>query len=287
MQDTTAGQHITSRGYELPDTAQGMEQERVWFNMWSLRLWPYNEVVAGDTLYWYETAPKRVVWQTRITEVLRFIYADKAEAAHKLTEAYGHVDTTQPYFQLAKPSGYGLAWRCRDCQRLDIPKPHHLTFPQTGWMHRSKADSAGWHLPPPTTGPATLDDITTEGSILDRLAKLNEAMQDVAPERIRAVVTQTLRHDADIVQALKEAADHRCQFPNCGIRIPKKNGGYYVEVAHILPTSKGGLSILGNLLVLCPNHHKEFDHGTLTITTQTPTHLTGTLNGTNFDMTVS
>jgi predicted restriction endonuclease len=57
-------------------------------------------------------------------------------------------------------------------------------------------------------------------------------------------------------------------------------------VAHIAPVRAGGRSVLGNLLVLCPNHHKEFDLGDLEIAAQTPARLAGRLNGVAFAMTL-
>jgi len=48
--------------------------------------------------------------------------------------------------------------------------------------------------------------------------------------------------------------------------------------------NKGGQSILGNLLVLCPDHHKEFDYGDLKIIEQTENKLMGSLNGKIFEI---
>ena len=61
-----------------------------------------------------------------------------------------------------------------------------------------------------------------------------------------------------------------------------KNGINYVEVAHIRPVRKGGQSIIGNLVVLCPNHHKEFDLGDLKIMEQNEKILIGVLNNKEF-----
>lgn len=46
------------------------------------------------------------------------------------------------------------------------------------------------------------------------------------------------------------------------------------------PVAKGGQSVLGNLVVLCPNHHKEFD--LLEIVEQSAAKLIGTLYGSGF-----
>jgi hypothetical protein len=123
-----------------------------------------------------------------------------------------------------------------------------------------------------------LDDIAPDGN----LKALNEKLANETPEKIEAIVNRTVRRDTKLIQALKQACEFRCQFPNCGIRIPKKDGGFYIEVAHIKPVRSGGPSVLGNLLVLCPNHHKEFDFGRVEIIEQTPETLRATLNGKEF-----
>ena len=128
-----------------------------------------------------------------------------------------------------------------------------------------------------TIGPI-LDDIAPDGD----LKALNEKLANETPERIEAIVNRTVRRNTNLIQALKQAYEFRCQFPNCGVRIPKKDGGFYIEVAHIKPVRSGGPSVLGNLLVLCPNHHKEFDFGSLEFIEQTPELLHGRLNGKEF-----
>lgn len=114
------------------------------------------------------------------------------------------------------------------------------------------------------------------------LLKLNEEMEKIKPEKRYALLKQILRKDGKIVKLLKSAANFRCQFPNCNSEILTKSGKNYVEVAHIEPVKMGGQSILGNLIVLCPNHHKEFDYGILTINEQNVDVLSGTLNGKYF-----
>ncbi len=109
-------------------------------------------------------------------------------------------------------------------------------------------------------------------------------MQNVSPERIEKLVSLTIRKDTKIINALKKATDFKCQFPNCGHQIIKRNGGFYIEVAHIKAVSQKGQSVLGNLIVLCPNHHKEFDFGDLHIIEQTNNKLIGKLNRKEFEI---
>lgn len=61
-----------------------------------------------------------------------------------------------------------------------------------------------------------------------------------------------------------------------------RKGGFYCEVAHLWPVARGGKSLRLNLLVLCPNHHKMFDHGDLEITENTRSIAAGKLNGEEF-----
>jgi 5-methylcytosine-specific restriction endonuclease McrA len=130
----------------------------------------------------------------------------------------------------------------------------------------------------------TLDDIVPDGALPERIAQLSAAMSGVSAERVHSIVSRTIRRDTQLVRALKELCEFRCQFPGCGTRIPKRNGEFYIEVAHIWPVSKGGQSVIGNLLVLCPNHHKEFDYGDLEIVEQTAGVIRGKLNGKEFEI---
>lgn len=67
------------------------------------------------------------------------------------------------------------------------------------------------------------------------------------------------RRDALSIQILKKLRSYKCQM--CGKSIKMANGNLYVEGAHIKPKSKNGFEKPNNILILCPNHHKEFDFG--------------------------
>lgn len=114
------------------------------------------------------------------------------------------------------------------------------------------------------------------------LQELHNKMLLVEPEKRIKEVEKILRKDREIVDLLKKIANYRCQFPHCNSNIPTKKGLNYVEVAHIHPVFTGGQSVLGNLLVLCPNHHKEFDLGKLIILEQNIETISGVLNEISF-----
>ncbi|MBI4026368.1 MAG: HNH endonuclease [Verrucomicrobia bacterium] len=153
-------------------------------------------------------------------------------------------------------------------------QPEHL-HEKSGAIGEDKSETDG----------SILDEMAPDGDIPTRLNKLSVALAGETPERIETIVNRTVRRDTELIQTLKQFCEFRCQFPNCGIRISKRDGGYYIEVAHIKPMHAGGQSVLGNLLVLCPNHHKEFDHGHVEILEQSPELIHGKLNGKEFKIT--
>jgi HNH endonuclease len=70
---------------------------------------------------------------------------------------------------------------------------------------------------------------------------------------------KTYKRDNKTIAQIKVLRNFECQI--CGTKIKKKNGGFYIEAAHIKPKSLKGRETPDNILILCPNHHKEFDYG--------------------------
>ncbi|MGB8217521.1 MAG: HNH endonuclease [Candidatus Methanoperedens sp.] len=271
---------ITSRS-KLPSSAD--EMAGLWFNLWSKQYWPLNELNVGAGLYWYESGTKSIVWKTIVEDVDRFSYGSKDEAKHKLKSRFGEFDDKQSYFIKAPSQGFCLAFKVKPLQILNLPKPDGFKFPRQGWLSGEDEIAQKW-LEMEIAEDSTLDAIISSGTPIERLRQLNEVMTGISPERIKKIVSQTIRRDTQLVEALKELVNFRCQFPGCDAKIPKRDGGYYIEVAHIEPVSQGGQSLLGNLLVLCPNHHKEFDCGNLEIFEQTTNYLHGKLNDKEFEI---
>ena len=74
---------VTSKNYFLPDDADAFSNG-LWFNLWTKKQWPYKELERGDTLFWYESPSKHIVWKSQVVEVLRFSYESKKEVEEKL-----------------------------------------------------------------------------------------------------------------------------------------------------------------------------------------------------------
>lgn len=85
-----------------------------------------------------------------------------------------------------------------------------------------------------------------------------------APGRIETVVSRIIR-DTKLSRSIKAKVEWRCQI--CGVRLLLPNGRFYAEGHHIVPLGGGhsGLDSEENIIILCPNHHTEFDYGCIAI----------------------
>ncbi|MCX7608456.1 MAG: hypothetical protein N2049_04465 [Anaerolineales bacterium] len=275
--------YITSRRFILPKSKDEFSNY-FWFNLWRIKLWPYRELTNGDILYWYESPTRCIIWKSFVVDVDKFFYSSYKALQERLEVRFGELDADQSYVLKSPEQGYCLVWRAVPLQKVRLPKPADLRFPAQGWLRVDNDIASRWLNQPEVTDEVVLDDLAPSGSLLDRIRHLNKIMADVSPERVRSMVERTVRRDTQLIKALKELCEYRCQFPGCGARIQKRDGGFYIEVAHVQPVSRGGQSVIGNLLVLCPNHHKEFDHGNLEIFEQTVDRIRGSLNGKRFEI---
>jgi hypothetical protein len=84
----------------------------------------------------------------------------------------------------------------------------------------------------------------------------------------KIVQSTTLQRDRSLATKARLAYKHECLF--CGNRLEIGEGLYYSEAAHIKPLGSphNGPDKAGNLIVLCPNHHLQFDYGVLRLTAE-------------------
>lgn len=134
--------------------------------------------------------------------------------------------------------------------------------------------------------PTTLQD-ELEQDELEAIAIQSQSKADIirALLQLRSSDPQTItlnqqqyKRDNLTIAHLKILRDHRCQI--CQTTIRKENGGYYIEGAHITPKSRQGRETPDNILILCPNHHKEFDYGEVDILQRDKDLVIFSMNGT-------
>lgn len=76
----------------------------------------------------------------------------------------------------------------------------------------------------------------------------------------RSYELKSIVRDQGLTKTIKEMYQYKCQV--CDTRL-ESGDVWYAEAAHIRPLGNphNGLDTIGNMLCLCPNHHKLFDMG--------------------------
>lgn len=120
-----------------------------------------------------------------------------------------------------------------------------------------------------------LKDSKSKQDIIDELNKLT-------PEEPEFIIinNKAYKRNNKTIAQIKFVRDFKCQI--CQIFIPKSNGGKYIEAAHIIPKHKKGQELPENIILLCPNHHKEFDLGNPYIKKHTKSIIEFVLNEKNY-----
>lgn len=102
--------------------------------------------------------------------------------------------------------------------------------------------------------------IVREGDIEEQITKSNQGV----PERIQTTVNRIIR-DTTLIKRMKSKYNNQCQI--CGKSIKFADGKFYSEGHHLkkLGGIHQGPDIEENIIILCPNHHVEFDYGVIAI----------------------
>jgi predicted restriction endonuclease len=132
-----------------------------------------------------------------------------------------------------------------------------------------------------------------QNEIVDELKKQNKSRQDVIDElkRLKKTDSKTViiksnvfRRDNKTIAQLKFIRDFKCQI--CSTSIEKKDGSFYIEAAHIKAKHQQGAETPDNIILLCPNHHKEFDLGKKVIVKHDKKLIIFKLNGVQYKLTL-
>ena len=268
------GAFVTSRSFPLPTTPEGMA-ERSWFNLWQNRQWPYREVEPGDTLYWFDTAERAIVWETRVGRLETFSYQTLDEARQWLRTFFGDPHLTDPYLDAAADHGHGVAYTVERVRRVRVSAPDDFRFPQLGWL-RCGEHAEGW-LAPLLGGP--------DGAAAPALAR-------VAEVAVAAGQFSPTTEGDERARTLRSVVDRRGQ-PVFRVRLIDAYGGRYavtgcdavaaLEAAHIVPCSERGSDDVTNGLLMRADIHTLFDLDLIGIEPETLTvRLSDAVQGTAY-----
>ncbi|MEZ5497355.1 MAG: HNH endonuclease [Gammaproteobacteria bacterium] len=120
---------------------------------------------------------------------------------------------------------------------------------------------------------------TDKNQIITDLKNLDNKEDDAETITIKQ---KTYKRDNKTIAQIKILRDFKCQI--CGKNIKKANGEFYIEAAHIKPKREKGRETPENILILCPNHHKEFDYGLRKILNQNKDLVEFELNGQKYKL---
>jgi len=93
-----------------------------------------------------------------------------------------------------------------------------------------------------------------------RLGKIIPSDIKEPPAKFKSTTIRFIR-DTQKSAALKKLYDDKCQI--CEYTISIADSQQYSEVHHVWPLGEGGIDDFDNMIVLCPNHHAEFDYATI------------------------
>ena len=107
---------------------------------------------------------------------------------------------------------------------------------------------------------AEQDELARSESKLD-LPRIREELRSLKATDSEQIEFKGKRYKRDnqTIARLKILRGYKCQI--CGSGIRRKDGSHYIEAAHITPKRDKGPELPINIIILCPNHHKEFDVG--------------------------
>jgi hypothetical protein len=134
-----------------------------------------------------------------------------------------------------------------------------------------------------TVGPTAAASVRRSRQTSARdLEEIARSLNTSQVSRARREVEQQLRNAA-LAAALKGRYQSKCMFCDSRVFVSITPEEFYAEAAHIRPLGRphNGPDIPGNMLVLCPNCHVQFDAGTITINLVSATEMRITSAATN------
>jgi len=191
---------------------------------------------TGDEVVFYFGKPEEVFVGTAVLK------SQFKESVKSEKEKYGHGN---PFY--TPDGGFELGdidrWQKRKPIEEMIGRLHFIKNKQEFWVH-------------------------LQGGITEILVKDFEIITQEGIERAKNI-TYRVKRDANLSNKIKLLYQNKCQI--CGESIKLKTDSYYSEVHHLQPLGgeHKGRDSEENMIVVCPNHHVEFDYGVIAINPET------------------
>ncbi|WP_323030740.1 HNH endonuclease signature motif containing protein [Brachymonas denitrificans] len=98
--------------------------------------------------------------------------------------------------------------------------------------------------------------------ILERIQSIDKENFENPPKNISALA-KIYERDRVLTRLIKLIRGNKCQI--CGFSFKTKSSEDYSECHHLEHLANGGLDVSKNMLVLCPNHHRQAHFGNFEI----------------------
>lgn len=115
---------------------------------------------------------------------------------------------------------------------------------------------------PFSTNSATEKSEELQNILKERLLKIDSENSADGPLR-EDIIVKRYERDKELVRIIKLLRGNKCQI--CGYSFKMESGEEYSECHHLEHLANKGLDISANLLILCPNHHRQFHYGGVAI----------------------
>lgn len=214
-------------------------------------------------------------FRKKIPEVVTATGLKVGELYSILGQEFPECKTSAPYVWKGKKSG--LKWKHDVREALYyLRKNGQLKHFGGKWYHEG--------FDPLVPDQLQVDLLLTEYNKVKSKEEIVMALNKITQtsEEFITVSGKKLKRDYDTINKLKFLRDFKCQI--CGTTISKRGGSRYIEAAHITEKRYKGPELPSNILILCPNHHKEFDYGNREIISRGPDHVKFSLNGKEYDI---
>lgn len=134
-------------------------------------------------------------------------------------------------------------------------------------------------------GPSQLEFQFTKSSIEPIAESIEKSIHEQIVARILAIDTENSNNtpdaliglskyyerDKELSKLIKTLRGSKCQI--CGFSFKTINNEDFTECHHLSHLANGGLDVSRNILVLCPNHHRQFHYGNVVILEHTSNYI--------------